>query len=512
MKRTLASAALAALVATAASAQPPVPAANNNLCTIQTAPSPTLLLPYFEVNIDDPSGVDTFFSINNALPYGVLGHVVVWTDMSVEALDFNVYLTGYDVQTIGMGLIIRDGILPVTSYFDSPVGSYSWDQPIAIYQQCLSILPYNEPALDADFLTHLQSILTGGPSAIYGGRCGGFPYGDSIARGYVTVDNVLDCTVLTPCDNGYFTVDVNSPPDGLLGYYLPAFWGDWYMIDYANNFAQGDTLVHVESFQSYLDFVSGGSIEEMPTPAENLQRALAAHQPQGGLGGDVGFGLFGATFWGRCATVFDPDHIVLDYREPLGTTYAARFYQNAAFTGGTDFLVWRDSNFNVLFGEEDGFSCAAGPSWFPLNERQVVFFDEQENPETACTISPCPESDILFPLEAQRVSIADVDVTPDSGWSYMNLNQLWFVNEEPTVVASQAWVTAVHSAEGRFSAGLPAVQLDSMCDFTSILLGPTGPDFPAQEETYSPFYLGFYTGGALPLRAPQGTVKNPLKP
>ncbi len=43
--------------------------------------------------------------------------------MSVEALDFNVYLTGYDVQTIGMGLIIRDGILPVTSYDDSPIGA-----------------------------------------------------------------------------------------------------------------------------------------------------------------------------------------------------------------------------------------------------------------------------------------------------------------------------------------------------------------------------------------------------
>ncbi len=143
----------------------------------------------------------------------------------------------------------------------------------------------------------------------------------------------------------------------------------------------------------------------------------------------------------------------------------------------------------------------------------MVFFDEQENPETACTISPCPEEDILFPLEAQRVSIEDLDVSPESGWTYMNLNQVWSIDSGRRTVAAQAWVTAVHSAEGRFSAGLPAVQLDSMCDFSSVILGPTGPDFPAEERPSSPFYEGFYTGtGTGTSRLPQGTVRNPLKP
>ncbi len=507
MKKTLACSAFAllALAGSAAWAQPPA-FGWHNLCTIEATPAATLLLPYFEVNIDDPNGVDTFFSINNSEPYGVLAHVVVWTDMSVEALDFNVYLTGYDVQTIGLGMIIRNGILPVTSYDDSPVGAFSIDEYYAEYTQCESILPYTNPALDPAFLDHLQSILTGGPSAIYGGRCGGAPYGDNIARGYVTVDNVLDCTILTPCDPGYFVI--TPATDELIGFYLNALWGDWYMIDYANNFAQGDTLVHVEAL-GLIGIVTG----DAPTPAENLQRALAARAPTGIIDGDVGFGEGGATFWGRCATIAHQDErAVLDFREPLGTTYAARFYQNAAFSGGTDYLVWRDALFNHAFGEEDGFSCASGPDWFPLNERQVVFFDEQENPESACTVSPCPEQDILFPLEAQRVAIADVDVTPQSGWTYMNLNQVWNI-DGPATVAAQGWVTAVHSAEGRFSAGLPAVQLDSMCDFSSVVLGPAGPEFPAEEETWSPFYFGFYTtSGQLPLRLPEGPVTNPLKP
>jgi len=502
MKKVLACLALAALATSGA--------AKADLCTIEATPAATLLLPYFEVNIDDPNGVDTFFSVNNAEPVSLLAHVVVWTDMSVEALDFNVFLTGYDVQTIGLGMIIRNGILPVTSYETSPVGDFSVDVVVGEYSQCESILPYTNPALDEAFLEHLQSILTGGPSSIYGGRCGGYPHGDNIARGYVTVDSVLDCTILTPCDPGYFVV--TPATDGLIGDHVNAFWGDWYMIDYANNFAQGDTLVHVQSvyydeWPAYL----GGALDRRPTPQENLELARTRRAPQGTPPG-IGLGEGGATFWGRCATeLHDDERFVADYREPLGTTYAARFYQNAAFSGGTDYLVWRDSLFNHAFGEEDGFSCASGPEWFPLNERQVVFFDEQENPESACTVSPCPEQDILFPIEAQRVAIADMDVTPQSGWTYMNLNQIWNL-DGPFTVAAQGWVTAVHSAEGRFSAGLPAVQLDSMCDFTSVVLGPAGPDYPEEEETWSPFLQGLYTTDGQPARLPAGPVTNPLAP
>ncbi len=444
MKKTLSCLALA-LVALAG------PAAAD-LCTIEATPAATLLLPYFEVDIDDASGVDTFFSINNAAYYSVLTHVIVWGDWSVEALDFNVYLTGYDVQTIGMGLIIRDGVLPRTNRTNSvsPQGPYSGPHPS--YGNC-GALPYTNPALDADFLAHLQSILTGGPSAIYGGRCGGADHGDNIARGYVTVDVVNDCTLLTPCDPGYFTA-----PDGTfyqgVGEYDNVIWGDWYMIDYANNFAQGDTLVHIE--------------------AANPDNTLEVVQ------------LSNGTFYNRCNAPFGG--IFADLREPLGTTFATRFYQNAAFTGGTDFIVWKDSQFPTA----DGYSCGAGPGWAPLPESQVVFFDEQENPETVCTISPCPEDDVLFPWETNRRSVASIEVTPDSGWVYMNLNQNYGGGFS---YLAQAWVVAVHSAEGRFSAGLSAIQLDSYCDSSSILIGPPG-DFPTSEPL-----CNWFTGAGCPIAA-----------
>src|SRR5687767_10893345 len=82
--------------------------------TIDDVPAATLLLPYFEVDLNSTNGVTTLFSINNASAAAALAHVTVWTDLSVPVLDFDVYLTGYDVQTINMRDILN-GILPRTA-------------------------------------------------------------------------------------------------------------------------------------------------------------------------------------------------------------------------------------------------------------------------------------------------------------------------------------------------------------------------------------------------------------
>src|SRR5947209_2426269 len=64
------------------------------LCTVDAVPAATLLLPYFEVDLDDPDGLTTLFSINNASGSEALAHVVIWSDLSVPVLDFDVDLTG----------------------------------------------------------------------------------------------------------------------------------------------------------------------------------------------------------------------------------------------------------------------------------------------------------------------------------------------------------------------------------------------------------------------------------
>ncbi|HYX23827.1 MAG TPA: hypothetical protein VFC23_06720, partial [Thermoanaerobaculia bacterium] len=85
------------------------------ICTIDAVPAATLLLPYFEVDLNNPNGLTTLFSVNNASATAVLAHVVVYSDLSVPVLDFNIYLTGYDVQTINLRDILINGILPQTA-------------------------------------------------------------------------------------------------------------------------------------------------------------------------------------------------------------------------------------------------------------------------------------------------------------------------------------------------------------------------------------------------------------
>src|SRR3954470_15502573 len=108
MRRTVFLLALSALLSSVS----PAPAA---VCNIDVSPAATLLLPYFEVDLNNPNGLTTLFSVNNASDMAVLAHVVVYSDLSVPVLDFNVYLTGYDVQGINLRYILVNGTLPQTA-------------------------------------------------------------------------------------------------------------------------------------------------------------------------------------------------------------------------------------------------------------------------------------------------------------------------------------------------------------------------------------------------------------
>src|SRR3954451_15306565 len=178
------------------------------ICAIDEVPAATLLLPYFAVDYTSPdgSGQNTLFSINNASATAVLAHVVVWTDLSVPVLDFNIYLTGYDVQTISLRDLFT-GWMPQTASAGqdpadtiSPKGAFSQD---INFPSCNGLLPPPNP-LPPDFVSHLQLSMTGKPSPVFGGLCAGRDLGDNIGRGYITVDVVNNCTLRFPGDPGYF--------------------------------------------------------------------------------------------------------------------------------------------------------------------------------------------------------------------------------------------------------------------------------------------------------------------
>jgi hypothetical protein len=415
--------------------------------TIDDVPAATLLLPYFECELDAnlvPNwfGLTTLFSINNASATATLAHVTFWTDESIPTLDFDIYLTGYDVQTINV-CDVFDGRLPVTASDGqdpqdtiSPQGLLSQDINFA---SCTGRLPYVNPVLGTTLLNHIRNAHTGRASTVFGNRCSGFRYGDTVARGYITVDATTQCSLNFPSDPGYFT--------GVASF-QNVLWGDYFYVNSSQNFADGETLVHIEACQpgdGYRGYVGTGTSGVNACP-------FAA--------GDY-------TFYGRYVAGLGSDQ-----RESLATTFATRYLNGGAFTGGTSLVVWRDSKTAPgAPGAANGpFTCGGNATWFPLNQADVVAFDEQEHPANLCfqgdnVSPPIGGADTCFPLESQRVSLQGGNIPGDDptppftfGWMFVNLN---------TTVAgglfnptAQAWVETVMAASGRFAVGFDAIKLD----------------------------------------------------
>lgn len=409
--------------------------ASAEICTIDPVPAATLLLPYFEVDLDDPNGINTIFSITNASATAVLAHVVFWTDLSVPTLDFNIYLTGYDSQAINLRDAFVNGILPRTaSDGQDPTDTISPQGPMSQdinFASCTGQFPFSNPVMPPVYIAHVQAAHTGQFSPLLG-ACAGQTLGDNIARGYVTIDTVSSCTLLFPGDAGYFGAGIVTNQNVL--------FGDYAFVDSNNNFAQGDTMVHIEA--TGIPFRGG-----------------AAYAPF--VPGDY-------TFYMRYV-----GGTAVDQREPLPTVTAARYTIGGAFSGGTDYIVWRDSKRN-----QNPFTCGTAPAWYPLAADQVVMFDEEENPFVpgdTCTVSPCnPLVLVPFPAEAQRVAVNSFDLpTPfDFGWTWLNLNTT-VIGDPLLTPYAQSWVSVVRDAEGRFSVGHAATQLDSACDpLTTVLPTP----------------------------------------
>ncbi|HEX5759175.1 MAG TPA: hypothetical protein VF121_08275, partial [Thermoanaerobaculia bacterium] len=305
---------------------------------------------------------------------------------------------------------------------------------------------YTNPVLDNFRVTNLRAAHTGQNAAAYGG-CLGFDFGDNIARGYITVDSVTQCNLLFPSSPGYFSTGIADNRNIL--------WGDYFYVFSEEDFAQGETLVHVES---------------CPTPSVSTPPTE-----------DCPFVTGEYTFYGRYAAVAGQDQ-----REPLATTFASRYLNGGAFTGGTDLIVWRDAK-TIPTGANGPYNCALqGPAWFPLNQADVVAFDEQENPEDLCFTGdivspPIGGAQTCFPLEAQRVSLnggnvagSDPIPTANFGWIYLNLNStvtgVSYPSTNPAIM--QNWVTTVMDAEGRFSVGFDAIKLDTACNPSNIIFIP----------------------------------------
>ena len=406
-------------------------------CDLAVEPAATLLLPYFEVDIFNTDGVTTLFSINNAWSEPTLAHLTFWTDYGMPTLDFPLFLTGYDLVTINLRDIFLNGNLPITADEQSdaldtisPHGFFpEWD---GSFPQCDNFFPFFvNPVIQANLLERIQAYHLGFAET-ESGQCAGRNHGDNLVRGYITIDDARECslggpsstTPPGPSDTPYFV-------DGGQGVATNhnQLWGDFYLVNPAEDSAIGEPLVHVQAFGNPVD-----------TPWKE---------------GDT-------TFYGH-----HHDGSTANNREPLPSIFGVRYLTGSGFSGGTELIAWRETPATEPV-DCNGIDL---PAPLPLDQREAYAFNEEEEVEDLCFQPGCPVCSPPFipifynclPLATQRTDIADDDFfTPpgfDAGWLYLDLNQR-FPEEAPR----QGWVASRVSASGRFSVGLPAVSLHSTCD------------------------------------------------
>ncbi|MBI2571330.1 MAG: hypothetical protein HYV63_30355 [Candidatus Schekmanbacteria bacterium] len=382
--------------------------------TIDAVPSSTLLLPYFEVDLLDTSGngVNTLFTIQNASATAVLAHVTYWTDLGVPTLRHNIYLTGFDQETVDLRETFQSGKLSRTasvgqdpSGMISPKGPYSQDINFA---SCTGLLPPVD--LTADELAQMAAAHTGSLVSFMGG-CTALDRGDNVARGYITVDTVNNCTLRVPSDVGYFV-------SGGLGDATnqPVLVGRYAVTNRGQQQVWGDALTHVEA----------SGTNPLTTTAGNR------------------------TFYGALLNATAADN-----REPLATSWAGRFFNDPAGPGGnTELVIWRDPDQPVTV-----FSCGNAPAWYPLGLNSVVAFDEQEN-----VVSVAAPGSAAVPAVANRIAIggAELPVPYASGWLSLDLNTA--VVGGVFAYYQQSSVTFVQRVTGSFAAGTSGLQLDNASD------------------------------------------------
>jgi hypothetical protein len=380
-------------------------------CTMDVVPAATLLLPYFEVDLGNSTGRTTLVAIDNASDRAVLAHVVLWTDLGVPTLAFDIYLTGYDVQTLNLRDVFA-GRLPGTADAAhdpgdtlSPHGSLSQD---VAFPNCGGLLP--PPPLAPAIVDHLTRAHQGLSSPLLGGNCAAQAFGDQVVRGYATVDVTRRCTTLTPADPGYFGPDGVAASDNVL-------WGDFFLIDPAGSVAAGEDLVRIEA-----------------DPARFAGKPTFYERYVGSTGRDG--------------------------REPLPTIWETRYLDGGPFTGGTDLIYWRDSR-----QRDQPFPCGHPPAWypFPWEFPRTVFFDEQEHPDTPGCPFECPIFPSPFPAESGRIAVgsAALPVPSTFGWLFLDMKTSPGQRVDPP--ATQAWLSPIHQSNGAFNIGLEADPVDSGC-------------------------------------------------
>jgi hypothetical protein len=384
---------------------------NSASCDLSTTPAATLLLPYFEVAVHDVvnDATNTIFSIINTVRTPQIARVTIWTDQGYPVVWFNVFLTGYDVQSISLYDVLARGVIPQTSSAIAPGPKASTNSANARLQN-LGGCAESGGELSASSLGDLQAVLTTGERANSVCLVGS---AHDHATGYVTIDLVSSCSTVSPLDPSYYSQVLLF--DNVLT-------GDWERIAperTTGNFAGGSPLVHIKAVPE------GGTASTYTTELPY-------------------------TFYDRF-TPLTARHV--DRRQPLPSSFAARFIQGGTGQFFTDFLVWREGAGSVANG------CASANAAMPMTS--VIRFDENENPTVNnSTTAVSPSAALMSTTSSSFPPLSGVTLT---GWMMLNLDNHSLINVAGAARPSQNWVVVHLSAEGRYGVDYDATSLTNGC-------------------------------------------------
>lgn len=439
-------------------------APSGSLCDVGANAAATLLVPYFEVDSQNNLGIDTLVGIVNIGDRRTVAHVTVWNVDSLPVLDFNIYLTPFDVVTFSMRDILVNGNLPnnacpsatytfTAGWVDCNGDGRYFGQDSALIQQCLR--PYgvfNDIAcyttLGGSFLDTIRCFLS----------IGSYDGWNINYVGYMTIDNSLTCSGAYPWYQCYYPMifDVDPAVAGVDHGVMEnanVLVGDIIYYDYANMQSDGTPAVHIEAF---------GEANTCTGHTWGMTPAAL-----------VGAGVI--TFYNKY-NIWFAGTANRDLREPLPVWWAFRYIGNAAFDGGTWVDVWRS--------HYDGWGpyAFAGPCFWPgfggiytllydyvhglygLHRPDLVVYDEEENTLGGGTGPSGPWGisgfDALY-LESQRTQVSEANTFPlpgESGWIAIafdtdSAHDLGFGYGSSW---DQSWVNVRYSALNRYTVGFSA--------------------------------------------------------
>jgi hypothetical protein len=426
---------------------------NDDSCDISVAPAATLLLPYFEVS-EDRTDETTLFTITNVSQYPAIAHVVLWTDFSYPVIDFNIYLTGYDVQSINLYDVIWTGIVAPASGARTRAGTGTdisegpkfgnfngvtdrWDLIEPGSNQNLAACVGLPGGLPDFHIARMQTAFTEGRVAAVPGNplfagCNNVGNVHENAVGYATIDVVNFCGTGLPTDGDpYFTTEIRF--DNVL-------IGDYQQVNSGQNFAQGNPMVHIRAVPE-----GTGNTQSVDPEDTNFDR----------------------TFYSRYQTPLAPGvPNTLDRRQPLPSLFAARWINGTSGSFQTSFKIWRE-------GVNIGTTCSTVAQNGALLVTESVVFDEDENGEGVAggeiIVSPSVGTDDITLPETSLTPISDADTFPQAiideaaaGWVYLNLDN-GLASLAATEFATQNWVIVSMRAEGRYSVDFDAAWLGNGC-------------------------------------------------